>query len=152
MAGIACPLTFTESRPWLVESPGTSIPGPASSCGGMGDCPFIVHAWSCQKLENGKYRHAANLWYRKIASTLVDTLHFSSSELDPCLFIRQDCIIVLYVDDAIILARDDSTLKRSNKNYVIMVTTSIETAISSRIWESSWTLWMTVCSNCRNRI
>ena len=29
-AGIACPLTFTESRPWLVESPGTSIPGPAS--------------------------------------------------------------------------------------------------------------------------
>ena len=29
-AGTACPLTFTESRPWLVESPGTSIPGPAS--------------------------------------------------------------------------------------------------------------------------
>ena len=57
-------------------------------------------------------RRAANLWYRKIASTLVDTLHFSSSELDPCLFIRQDCIIVLYVDDAIILARDDTTLEK----------------------------------------
>ena len=27
-------------------------------------------------------------------------------------FIRQDCIIVLYVDDAIILARDDSTLEK----------------------------------------
>ena len=30
--------------------------------------------------------------------------------------------------------------KRSNKNYATMVTTSIETAISSRIWESNWTL------------
>ena len=39
-------------------------------------------------------------------------LHFSSSELDPCLFIRQDCIIVLYVDDAIILAHDDTTLEK----------------------------------------
>ncbi len=53
---------------------------------------------------------AANLWYRKIAKTLVDDLNFKASELDPCLFIRQDCIIVLYVDDAILMARDDATL------------------------------------------
>ena len=27
----------------------------------MGDCPFIVHARSCQKLENGKYRFRQRL-------------------------------------------------------------------------------------------
>ena len=53
---------------------------------------------------------AANLWYNKIAGTLVDDLGFRSSEMDPCLFIRSDCIIVLYVDDAILMARDDKTL------------------------------------------
>ena len=55
---------------------------------------------------------AANLWCQKIASTLVDTLDFRSSELDPCLFIHQDCIVVLCVDDAIILARDNATLEK----------------------------------------
>ena len=54
---------------------------------------------------------AANLWYGKIAKTLTEDMGFSSSELDPCLFIRKDCIMVLYVDDAILLARDDATLE-----------------------------------------
>ena len=55
---------------------------------------------------------AANLWYGKIAATLTKDLKFSSSELDPCLFIRDDCIMVLYVDDAILLARNESSLQK----------------------------------------
>ena len=57
-------------------------------------------------------RRAANLWYKKIAGTLTDSMNFETTELDSCLFIRKDCIIVLYVDDAILLARDDETLSK----------------------------------------
>ena len=56
-------------------------------------------------------RRAANLWYNKITSTLVHDLKFETSEIDPCLFIRKDCVIVLYVDDAILMARNEDTLK-----------------------------------------
>ena len=57
-------------------------------------------------------RRAACLWYNKIADTLVNKLKFKSSELDTCLFIRKDCIIVLYVDDAILMAKDEETLQK----------------------------------------
>ena len=55
---------------------------------------------------------AANLWHGKIAKTLTETMKFSGSERDPCLFIRNDCIIVLCVDDAILLARDEASLTK----------------------------------------
>ena len=55
---------------------------------------------------------AANLWYHKIADSLVKDMGFSLSEHDPCLFIRDDCIMVLYVDDAILLSRDDASLEK----------------------------------------
>ena len=34
------------------------------------------------------------------------------SDIDPCLFVRQDCIMVLYVDDSILLAKDENTLQK----------------------------------------
>ena len=55
---------------------------------------------------------AANLWYNKIVSTFVHDMGFKSSDLDPCLFICQDCIIVLYVDDAVLMAHDEATLQK----------------------------------------
>ena len=57
-------------------------------------------------------RRAANLWYLKLRSTLENDLHFKVSELDPCLFIRSDCVIVLYVDDAIIFGKDDDSIDK----------------------------------------
>ena len=57
-------------------------------------------------------RRAANLWFRKISKTLVNDLKFKASEMDPCLFVRQDCIIVLYVDDAIIMARNEESVQK----------------------------------------
>ena len=56
-------------------------------------------------------QRAANLWYNKIRKSLVDELGFKVSDFDPCLFIRNDCLICLYVDDAILHARDDKTLE-----------------------------------------
>jgi len=57
-------------------------------------------------------RRAANLWYRKVRSTLCDDLHFKVSDQDPCLFIRNDCILMLYVDDAILNARNEASLQK----------------------------------------
>eukprot|EP00977_Amphora_coffeiformis_P026915 scaffold31639_cov199-Amphora_coffeaeformis.AAC.1 len=55
-------------------------------------------------------QRAANLWYNKIRKSLVDELGFKVSDFDPCLFIRKDCLLCLYVDDAILHAREDKTL------------------------------------------
>jgi len=55
-------------------------------------------------------QRAANLWYNKIRKTLVDELGFTCSNYNPCLFIRKDCVLCLYVDDAILHARSDAAL------------------------------------------
>ena len=56
-------------------------------------------------------QRAANLWYRKIRESLEKDLNFVCSEYDPCLFIRDDCLLCLYVDDAILHARSDAVLE-----------------------------------------
>jgi hypothetical protein len=58
-------------------------------------------------------RRAANLWYKKLRESLLSpSLGFKESKLDPCLFIRHDCIVVTYVDDAIIFAKDETTVEK----------------------------------------
>ena len=54
-------------------------------------------------------QRAANLWYNKIRKSLED-LGFKCSDFDPCLFMRHDCLLCLYVDDAILHARTDAAL------------------------------------------
>ena len=57
-------------------------------------------------------RRAANLWYRKIRGTLEGPMGFTVSTMDPCLFIRHDCMIALYVDDAILFAKDEESIQK----------------------------------------
>ena len=49
MAGIACPLTFAESRPWLGGSSGNLSPGPASWLAKLAH-PNTVNRWHRQTL------------------------------------------------------------------------------------------------------
>ena len=57
-------------------------------------------------------RRAANIWYRTIRKVLTSKeIGFTVSEFDPCLFIRGDCMICLYVDDVVIHAKDDATVR-----------------------------------------
>eukprot|EP00977_Amphora_coffeiformis_P018129 scaffold6199_cov167-Amphora_coffeaeformis.AAC.4 len=67
---------------------------------------------SVMKITTSLYgeQRAANLWYNKICKSLVDELGFKVSDFDPCLFIRKDCLLCLYVDDAILHACEDKTL------------------------------------------
>jgi hypothetical protein len=57
---------------------------------------------------------APRLWYEKISKGLIDR-GFVPSTMDPCLFISPTVLLVLYIDDCCIFARDpkdiDSLLK-----------------------------------------
>jgi hypothetical protein len=62
---------------------------------------------------------APQLWYEKISKGLIDR-GFVPSKMDPCLFISPTVLLVLYVDDCCIFARDpkdiDSLLKSFDDN------------------------------------
>ena len=58
-------------------------------------------------------RRAANLWYNKLRKSLESPqFGFVRSTYDPCLFMRHDCALVFYVDDAIIFGRNDAAVQR----------------------------------------
>ena len=54
-------------------------------------------------------RQAGNNWFDALCSSLL-ALHFRQSQHDPCLFMRKDCIILVYVDDCLIFGRSDNVL------------------------------------------
>lgn len=54
-------------------------------------------------------KQAGNNWFDALKSSLLN-LHFRQSEHDPCLFIRNNCLILVYVDDCLIFGKDESTL------------------------------------------
>jgi len=54
-------------------------------------------------------KQAARNWFRHLRTGLL-VEGFRQSEADPCLFLRQDCVLIVYTDDCIIFAKEDSTI------------------------------------------
>jgi hypothetical protein len=54
-------------------------------------------------------KQAARNWFNHLTKGLLQ-LGFTQSKTDSCLFIKQDCILVIYVDDCLIFAKDNSTI------------------------------------------
>lgn len=54
-------------------------------------------------------KQAARNWYLHLQKGLHGR-GFKQSKIDPCLFIRHDCIIVVYTDDCLFFAKDDKTI------------------------------------------
>jgi len=52
------------------------------------------------------HRYAAKLFYELLHCILVEKLNFHVSPHDHCLFIRHDCLIVTWVDDAIMITKE----------------------------------------------
>jgi hypothetical protein len=48
-------------------------------------------------------KQAARLWFQKLDAALKGH-GFRSSSVDPCLYIRNDCLLVLYTDDCLVFA------------------------------------------------
>ena len=62
-------------------------------------------------------------WFKKITQGLEEE-GFVKSEIDQCVFLRDDCIILLYVDDMIALARNQKVLEKlvnnlKKRNYIL---------------------------------
>ena len=51
---------------------------------------------------------AAKLWYKHLSSALVNKMGFTKSTIDSCLYFRDQLVFVFYVDDGIIVSRDDT--------------------------------------------
>jgi len=54
-------------------------------------------------------KQAGNNWFDSLKASLLK-LGFRQSDYDPCLFIRSNCLILVYVDDCLIFGKSDATL------------------------------------------
>ncbi len=54
-------------------------------------------------------KQAGNNWYRHLTDDLLQ-IGFRQSKVDKCLFIRHDCLILIYVDDCLIFSPNKSTI------------------------------------------
>ena len=69
------------------------------------------------KLEKNLYgtKQAAANWYEMLKNGLIKE-GFKSSKIDPCLFLRDDAIIVTYVDDCLIFGKDTKIIEELIRN------------------------------------
>jgi len=95
---------------------------------------FMELPYGFQHGEKGRYvlRLKRNLygladasfnWFQKLCEGL-ESENFVKSEIDQCVFIREDCIVLMYVDDMIAISRENSVLEKivvnlQNKNYIL---------------------------------
>jgi len=54
-------------------------------------------------------KQAARNWFQFLKQGIL-AQGFTQSAIDPCLFLRSDCIMVIYTDDCLIFAQEDSTI------------------------------------------
>jgi hypothetical protein len=78
------------------------------------DPRFRDHAFCMQRVKNlYGTKQAARNWYLLVSETLTSEHHsFKASQIDPCLFIRDDCIVLVYTNDCIILGRDQTAIDK----------------------------------------
>jgi hypothetical protein len=81
-------------------------------------------------------KQAGYNWYSKITDELIK-IGFKQSNVDKCLFIRQDCIIILYVDNCLILSKSDQTLAQIvthiGQHFKITSSNDIETYLGLEV-------------------
>jgi len=54
-------------------------------------------------------KEAGNNWFDTLKESLL-ARGFTQSSIDPCLFIRANCITVVYVDNCLFFAKSDDVL------------------------------------------
>ena len=60
-------------------------------------------------------KNASLNWFEKLKQILKDR-NFRQSNIDSCVFIRGNCIILVYVDDCIIVSPDENVINRFIKS------------------------------------
>lgn len=81
-------------------------------------------------------KQAARQWYLHLKQGLLN-LGFTASAIDPCLFIRDNCLILLYVDDCLIFSQTtdviDDLLNTLQSTYVIGEQGTVQDFLGLRI-------------------
>jgi len=54
-------------------------------------------------------KQAARNWFKHLTQGLLWE-GFKQSVVDPCLFLKSDCILIVYTDNCIIFSREDATI------------------------------------------
>jgi len=94
------------------------------------------------KLEKSLYgiKQAARAWFHFLEPGLLK-LGFKASEVDPCLFYRDDCIVVLYVDDCLLFSPQqgviDDVITALRHDYQIGAQGSIQDFLGIHIHKDS---------------
>jgi hypothetical protein len=60
-------------------------------------------------------KQAARNWFKHLTQGLLQE-GFRQSAVDPCLFLRADCLLIVYTDDCIIFSREDSIIDALIRN------------------------------------
>jgi hypothetical protein len=72
--------------------------------------PETTNYWALKIKKNmHSLKQAGNNWFHHLKQSLLDC-GFSQSTIDPCLFIRNNCIIIVYVNDCLLFAPSDDIL------------------------------------------
>jgi hypothetical protein len=94
----------------------------------------------CIKKNMYGLRQAGNNWFDALHSSLL-THGFHQSTNDPCLFIRSNCILLVYVDDCLLFAKSvdilDSILGSLEKDFALTSQGSVGAYLSIDIWHTS---------------
>jgi hypothetical protein len=81
-------------------------------------------------------KQAGHNWYNTLTDELLKT-GFRQSSIDKCLFIRDNCIVIVYVDDCLLFSPHDKVLDNMialfNKHFKIISSSSIETYLSLEV-------------------
>lgn len=76
----------------------------------------------CLKRNIYGIKHATHNWFQYLRSGLLE-LGFTQSSTDCCLFLRKDCVIIVYVDDCLLFAPQQKTLDNVisdlSKRYIL---------------------------------
>ena len=79
------------------------------------------------KLNKNLYglKQASHNWFVMLSNGLKDR-GFTPSEMDPCVFYKEDMIVLVYVDDAVTIAKDIkmideliTSLKEGNEDFIL---------------------------------
>jgi hypothetical protein len=75
-------------------------------------------------------------------------LGFQQSGTDSCLFLRNDCILVVYVDDCLIFAKQDKTIdvliKRLSKDFLLQDEGDVNAFLGVQIDKDAFTKTVTL--------
>ena len=77
------------------------------------DDPHYRDKEYCMQLIKNLYgtKNAARNWFLHLQEVLTSKPHgFRASKVDPCVFIQEDCIVLVYTNDCIIIGRNDQTI------------------------------------------